>query len=343
MGVEGPGPDPIPADVSIMWMSLDLEPKRAPRTPPASALARARPQLRALATLIALSFSVLVGLPATQAAAAAGLTPEAIAAYNAKLERARAARTDLNARVECLIGRDAALAAQRDEKQRLLGKLREDERKYSSAVDRYDSEYRSNRVEFERLSRELPQLHRKLDDLEDRKRKQETSLMICEMSMGPFPGACKAYADLLAKFIRDLRDVRGDINRQRDKIDTAMRDMRTAEENLEQNRRARDEAQTALDTNARMIRTHETDISAIQSVLSELRPSVQSQQILIDTLRDALVEAGKVDTEDGRARTARKVQAIADEIDDALDQSNQALAHARTVLPQEVTRSCVAA
>jgi hypothetical protein len=119
--------------------------------------------------------------------------------------------------------------------------------------------------------------------------------------------------------------------------------MDTAWRNLDQSRQSLAQAQREAGANTDVIRRHEADIRSIQSVLSELRPNVQSFLLLTDSLHDALAEAGKVDTEDGRARTARKAQDIAGNIDAALQESSAALARARTVLPQDAMRSCVAA
>jgi predicted nucleic acid-binding Zn-ribbon protein len=332
-----------------MWMSLDLEPEGAPRSSPQSVFARAQRRLRILAPLLALSVALLACGQAPHAARMiaappppAALTPEAIAEYGAKLEKARATRSDLEKRVTCLNGQDAALVAQRDEKQRLLGEARTRETELSGKIREYNAAFDGFRQTYDSEGSHLDGLRRELWELEARKRAQEADLQDCK-SRWWAPNFMCDLANEIAHLFGLFKNVQGDIDATQRRVDTAREGMDAAWRNLDQSRQALTQAQTDATSNADLIRRHETDIRSIQSVLSELRPSVQSFQVLTDGLRDALDEASKVDTEDGRARTARKVQGIAGDIDAALEQSGQAMTRARSVLPEDVTRSCVAA
>jgi hypothetical protein len=309
-----------------MWMSLDLEPRR----------------LRALAPLLALCVMLLSGLSTSHAApTATALTPEAIAEYTAKLDKARAARADLETRVTCLTGRDAALVAQRDDKQRTLGRLREQEARLKVDIVSNSSALDGFRRNLDAESQRLDGLRAELRRLEARKRAQDAEVADCK-SRWWIPNFMCDFANEIAHLIGAFKNVQGEIDAQQRRVNSAQEGINLAWRNLTQSQQALAEAQRQAALNSDQIRQHEALISAIQSALSQLRPSVQSYRLLIDGLQDALIEAGKVDTADGRARTARTVQDLAGKIDEALQQTNQALAHARSALPPEV-KSCVAA
>jgi chromosome segregation ATPase len=277
--------------------------------------------------------------PVVPDALAQGLDAAQIAQFQSKLEIARRARDDLSQNVTCLNQRDAQLVSLRDNLEERIGTLRREEKRLVPEANRLKTAYDGYMREYEKERRDLDGFRRHVQGLEARKRGQEQALRECKSKWYTINASCDLAYNIL--------EVTGDIKNYDGEIAAAVRRERIAHEsanftleNLQRTERAFD--LTKAQANALDAKIHRTEheMGATKAALSDLREAASPYQALIDEFANAIEEAKRVDLEDARARTARKVASIAETLDAAMARSNAAIQHVGSVLPAGWMAAC---
>lgn len=304
---------------------------------------RAGAGIRRRAAALILSFGLLAGLGFASAPAEAqdpsALTPAAIAAFEQKQQGARAAQADIAARVACFGQQKRQLIQQRDQDQLRLGELVGRRKALDPVLVAQAAEYRTFETARNAEQARLGQLQFELADLQRRKAAQERALANCKAEPWTINALCDlAYglAHLTGRFV----DNQQQINETQRRFDSAAQQAEAAEGRYRVSKAAYDanEAEAAAETV--QIKAAETSIARLQAALTTLETNVHDSKLLLDEFDDALSEAKRVDTADGRARTARAVRGLAIRVDEATQRSGALLAQAKTTLTDQQLRSC---
>jgi chromosome segregation ATPase len=292
---------------------------------------------------LAWSFGLLAGLGFSGAPAQGQdrqpLTPEAIAAFERKLDGARAAQADIATRVTCFEQQKRQLIQQRDKDQVRLGELVGHRKALDPVLVAQAAEYRTFEAARNTEQTRLGQLQNELGDLQRRKTSQERALANCKAEPWTINALCDlAYglAHLTGRFV----DNQARINETQRRFDSAAREAEAAEGRYRASKAAYDANEADAAATTTQIKAAETSIGRLQAALATLETNTHDSKLLLDEFDDAIDEAKRVDTADGRARTARAVRGLAIRVDEATQRSGALLAQAKTTLTDQQLRSC---
>lgn len=293
-------------------------------------------------TLAALSWSLALLTALCVPAAAQDrepLTPAAIAAFEQQLTGARATQADIAARVTCFDGQRTSLIQQRDKDQLRLGELIRHKKDLEPVLVAQEAEYRGFEKARDAEQAELSRLNDVLVHLRYRKEIQERALADCKASPWTINALCDlAYglAHLTGHFVDNERQI---AEAQR-RFDSVAGEARAAEERYRASRTAHDGYEADAITTGVQIGAAETAIGGWKAALSTLETNTHDSKLLLDEFDGALDEARRVDTADGKARTARAVRGLAVRVDEARRRSGALLDQAKTSLTEQQLRSC---
>jgi len=298
-------------------------------------------RIRRTVAALAWSLSLLAGFGGAQVLAQdrEPLTPAAIAAFEQKLTAARADQADIATRVACFDQQKQGLIQQRDKDQLRLGGLLAHSRALAPELAAREAEYRAFETVRDAEQARLNTLHQEIAGLRQRKAAQEHALAQCKADFWTPNVLCDmAYgmARLMGLFVDNEQQI---VETQR-RLDNAIDATEAAERRYRESKAAYDvnEADAAV-TTAQVTAT-ESSIGRLQAALSTLETNSYDSKLLLDAFDDALDEARRIDTADGRARTARTVRSLALRVDEVARRSSGLLVQAKTTLTEQQLRSC---
>jgi len=290
---------------------------------------------RALAVL-AWSFALFTGVHAQDREP---LTPAAIAAFEQQLTNARATHDDIATRVTCFGQQKTSLIQQRDKDQLRLGALMKHQGELEPLLVRQTAEYKGFEATRDAEQARLIQLNNELEHLRQRKAGQERALADCKAS----PWTINALCDLaysLAHLTGHFVDNGQQLTDTQRRLDIAIEATRGAEQRYRDSKAAYDANTIDASATTTQIRSAEVSIARWQAALTTLETNAHDSKLLLDEFDDALDEARRVDTADGKARTARAVRGLAVRVDEATRRSGALLGQAKTTLTEQQLRSC---
>lgn len=280
-----------------------------------------------------------LGLPAV-AQDRSPLTPEAIAAFEQKLEGARAAQSDIATRVTCFAGQKTLMIQQRDADQLRLGQLITHQNELGPLLVRQEAEYKGFEAARDAEQGRMDGLRAELADLERRKRSQERALENCKAEWWTINAVCDlAYG--LAHLTGRFTDTGKKIGETQGRLDSAAQHAREAEGRYRASKADYDTSVADAATTKSQITAAETSIGRLQAALTALETNRHDSKELLDEFDNALEDAREVDTADGQARTARLVRGLAVRVDEAVQRSAGLLKQAKDTLTEQQLRSCI--
>ncbi len=302
--------------------------------------------LHALFRISALIAAVTLGMVSTRALSGPSneaLTPAAIAEYDLKLANVQTIQADLSIRVTCLNKREQTLISQRDVAQLQLGDLRSREHVLNSNLVSQQAAHDAYKRAYETESEALNNLHHKLGSLQSRKWAQEEAVRRCKADAWIFGFFCDgAYEIGVGLGLDGFEHLESSISAAQSKVNASYDAVNTAQQALERSRSELAATQTEASALIATIHNTEQEIVALAAALSALRNEARDFARLRDEFQNALNEARRIDTSDGRARTARAVQYISAKVDDALVRLAPVAAQAEAALPSGWMNSCLA-
>lgn len=283
---------------------------------------------------MSLTALLLLFAPPVFSAPTAALSAQEIARYQAQLSDARIRQSAVGAARECLTSRDAALVARRDASQVRLGEMRRREQDLRATVAREQAASDGYRETLRNEERNLDRLHGELRSLQATRAAQESEVRDCKARWWAPDFMCD-FSNSIAHLIGLFDNVDQQIRTSERKVNNARDGMNQARSQSDQSQARLDQAvseATVLDSE---IRRTESEIGTVQAELSALRVQAQAHQSLLDEFTDALAQAAQINTDDGRARTARQLRDAARRFDAGASQLATAVAHASKILPAE--------
>lgn len=285
--------------------------------------------------------AVMMGASLAVAASAGALSPAEISDFKATLVKARHAQVGMKECVAGLDGHVAQAVAQRDARQVRLGELRTREEALRAEIATQEAALAGYGDELRREEETLHRLQADLRSLQQRKDAQEAELRACKSHWYSVDWVCDA-ASGIAHVVGAFKDVSGDIGIAERRVNAAHAGLRQAEQR-------RDEARAMLEkaaADARAVDAElgqtERELVRLHATLATVRADVQAYKTLLDDFEHALAESEKLDTEDGRARTVRRLRDIAARIESSLARSAQAVATANSSLAEGAFRCSMA-
>lgn len=282
---------------------------------------------------------LLLSAPWAFSATTAALSTQEIARYQLQLADARRRQSALGGAMECLVSRDAALVARRDAGQLRLGEMRQREPALRATMAREQAACDGYQETLLYEERNLEQLRGEHRGLQMKRVAQEQALRDCKASFWTINALCDAAADI-AHWVGAFERTEGQMRALESRLDRNRQALQDAQARLQQSRANLEQASAALLELDVQIRRTEGDIGVLQAELSALRGQAQAHQTLLDEFTDALAQARLIDTEDGRARTARRLRDAGQRFDAGASRLAAAVAYASTVLPAE-SAACV--
>lgn len=295
--------------------------------------------MNALHLLRAGAVLLMLLAPPCFSAPTAALSTQEIARYQSQLADARSRQSALGGALECLVSRDAVLVARRDAGQLRLGEMRQREPALRATVAREQAACDEYRETLRHEERNLEQLRGEHRALQMKRAAQEQAVRECKASFWTINALCDAAADI-AHWIGAFERTEGQVRALESRLDRNRQALQDAQARLQQSRGTLEQASAALGELDARIRHTEGEIGAVQAELSALRGQAQAHQTLLDEFTDALAQARLIDTDDDRARTARRLRDAAQRFDAGASRLAAAVVHASTVLPAE-SAACV--
>lgn len=272
------------------------------------------------------------------------INAEVLTAYQAKLAQGRQMKTALDGQAECLQRIDGELVNQRDEDQKKLGGLREQEHKMEIDISILQSKYKLFGENMKEAQAALTKNRLMLQKTED-----EISNRLSNKTECGSGGLLNVFVPVVCAGSAALDEITGEAARLRSNLIESERRVKQGEAALNDlNAQVRDAGNALFSVRAEKsqvsagIGNLEKDISSVDRSLSSIRQQSQNNGQLIDLLQGMLQEAESVSTDDGRARTARAAVGIAQHLDEALSRSQTLITTTKTSLPREMAERCSA-
>lgn len=294
---------------------------------------------RSFISILTLTVLFFVGpllLTAEAAAQDEVLSQATISEYTAKLTHARNIEVEVANRVECIEAHDAELASRRNALEQALGDLLRHKLDLDSEIAKQQEKQKGFSASYQSELANSARLQRELDNLQAKKQAQDAELRDCRSKWYTLPGMCQ-LSNWLLHTVGAIESVEG-------KIASSQRGLQIAEDGLnsvglwlDQSQNELSFAQSQLVEVKTSIDQTEDDIQKLKTTLSDLRAKDQSYRKLLDDFANALKEAKSVDTADARARTARKIIRISDDVDAAVA---RVVDPANSVLPEGWRQNC---
>jgi chromosome segregation ATPase len=292
------------------------------------------PVVRTLVSAIAFSLSLFATSLAFQPGALAQAQSAyqgQIAAFTAKLEKARSTQADLRHLALCLDQRDANLVQQRGQLEVRLGQLRTEEKSLAPKVQTLETAYKQYKVNFEEERKKVVPLEKTIEKMvpnpyERYKRRACVGVSLQIECMGYGGGPFETVDAKLKDALRREQIARGSMD--------------AAEQNLDASKRQLTTTRGQLNSTGLEIGQTEKAIVRVKQSLSDVRDLVQPLRIVIDEFANALNEAKDVSLADERPRILRKVGNIAAAVDATMARGHDAVAHADETLGAGWMKSC---
>ena len=209
-----------------------------------------------------------------------------------------------------------------------------------------EGELVQRRDEYDGFLREYNEAHglvsrlaAELDDLRRYKAAKDEALRRCKDSWGLFGFMCD-FSMEIAKLIGQIHDNDDQIARAEQRMTNAVAGMQRANEHYEQSQTLLNEAVSDAALTTDQINVAEASIGRLKAALAILRPEALQNAELLGQFSGALRDAGRVDTADGRARTARLVRTLAGKIDGVQEKASTLRERAGKVLTPQQLSAC---
>lgn len=264
------------------------------------------------------------------------LSQATISEYTAKLTHARNIEVEVAHRVECIEARDAELASRRIALEKALGDLLRHKLDLDSEIAKQQEKQKGFSVTYESELANSARLQWELVNLQAQQQAQDADLRDCRSKWYTLPGMCQ-LSNWLLHTVGAIESVEGKIASSQRGLQIAKAGLNSVGLWLEQSQNELSLAQSQLVEVKTLIDQTEDDIQKLKTTLSDLRTEDQSYRKLLDDFANALKEAKSVDTADARARTARKIIRISDDVDAAVA---RVIDPANSVLPEGWRQNC---